>query len=407
MSTPNSWCPVEVANLIELDITSVHLSHRYDNDHHDERTWPTIAAGGVSDTLNVGFWTGFGRTGKDYWHISFTCGGATYSCKDNFYCFLTRHDVGHRVRVEVALDCMRIRCPASSSAEVSLQVTGFPTANRALGYYNIAHMVNTLPALDWAVQNGANAVEGDLQFDSTGAPTTFMHGFPADSFGYNHVIPFLTAAPTPLGGRANVCHLVGGDNSTPVVPWLAHVASMRAVALLIVDSKLTDSVNLAAAGANVIAHLEQHLFGAGYVGNVIVSTDKVRHADYLRSSAERARGSPYSARISFAFDGRDDYEQVAQTLRSITPRRVYGTGISAMSPATFYDQIRRSCVREHRGQVGLTYVWTLDSPDSMMRYLQAGARAIMTNMPGVCAEVLRANGMLLAAPQAPIPAATA
>ena len=56
----------------------------------------------------------------------------------------------------------------------------FLRTSSASGFYNIAHMCNNIETLDWAVDQGANAIEADLQFDDQGNPTRFYHGWPCD-----------------------------------------------------------------------------------------------------------------------------------------------------------------------------------------------------------------------------------
>src|SRR5437588_6419450 len=56
-----------------------------------------------------------------------------------------------------------------------------PTGNRAQPeikpeFFNIAHMVNTASAVDWALSQGANGLEMDLRFRSDGTPYQFQHG---------------------------------------------------------------------------------------------------------------------------------------------------------------------------------------------------------------------------------------
>jgi hypothetical protein len=51
-----------------------------------------------------------------------------------------------------------------------------PAPAFAQGFYAIAHMTNTAAAVDWALGQGANGVEMDLQFDAAGKPTFFKHG---------------------------------------------------------------------------------------------------------------------------------------------------------------------------------------------------------------------------------------
>lgn len=49
-------------------------------------------------------------------------------------------------------------------------------AEEKAGFFNITHMTNTPDAIDYAIKNGANGLEVDLNFDSSGKPTVFLHG---------------------------------------------------------------------------------------------------------------------------------------------------------------------------------------------------------------------------------------
>ena len=73
MSDPNTWAKATVVNDWGGQITNVYLDHRYDEDHFDKGHWNFIDNGRQGEpTFDVGYWTGFLRTGKDYWVIRFT-----------------------------------------------------------------------------------------------------------------------------------------------------------------------------------------------------------------------------------------------------------------------------------------------------------------------------------------------
>lgn len=126
MSNPNTWANVLVVNAFGSKIFNVELKHRYDTDHYDQGSWGVIENGAQSSSFKVGYWTGFGRTGKDYWKIQFEAGGQVWSCKTNFYCFLTGDDANKTVKIRVYKDGssgkMEVQCPGSSNCTVSLNV---------------------------------------------------------------------------------------------------------------------------------------------------------------------------------------------------------------------------------------------------------------------------------------------
>src|SRR5437763_5526304 len=47
-------------------------------------------------------------------------------------------------------------------------------------WWVIGHMSNSVEAVNWAADVGANGVEADLRFDADGNPTVFNHGAPCD-----------------------------------------------------------------------------------------------------------------------------------------------------------------------------------------------------------------------------------
>ena len=126
MSEPNSSNPVQITNEWGSTITDVVMSHRYDRDHYDSHTWASIDHGKTVGGMKVGYWTGAFRTGKDYWHITFSADGKRYSCKDNFYCFLTSDDANDKGIVNIALGNMKmvVKPPISRSDYVDIQQVG-------------------------------------------------------------------------------------------------------------------------------------------------------------------------------------------------------------------------------------------------------------------------------------------
>jgi hypothetical protein len=124
MSSPNTWAAATVKNDWGSDIANVELHHRYDHDHYDDKAWASLTPGESGEPFAVGYWTGFGRTGYDYWLVRFEADGQRWTCKGNFYCFLTDEDAGGTVYCRVYKDGdagkMEVVCPVSSSATVSL-----------------------------------------------------------------------------------------------------------------------------------------------------------------------------------------------------------------------------------------------------------------------------------------------
>ncbi len=63
MSEPNTWAKATVKNDWGSTISRVELHHRYDHDHFDDNAWTSIAPGATGGSFDIGYWTGFLRTG--------------------------------------------------------------------------------------------------------------------------------------------------------------------------------------------------------------------------------------------------------------------------------------------------------------------------------------------------------
>jgi hypothetical protein len=204
------------------------------------------------------------------------------------------------------------------------------------GFYLIVHMTNTPATVQWAVDQGANGLEMDLQFDSAGSPTVFQHGGSVTdcvcAFAYG------------------ICPHYDGDpktRSTPAGQHLDNIATKPSIALVVIDSKINGSDPTAkqtAAGKAVVKLLEDHLFGNSFSGQAIVSVASTSAAAYLSSVSTAAAASTYKNRIHFTFDQEgSDVAKSLNTLKALSnSNRVYGTGISACSPTQYYQAIEQA-----------------------------------------------------------------
>jgi hypothetical protein len=104
-------------------------------------------------------------------------------------------------------------------------------------FYIIAHMANNIKSVDWAVSQGANAIESDFQFNDHGQPTVVEHGDPCDC-----VCGFTTSNICRQGLRRKCA---GPQASNDAAAHLQHVAQLDGIALymLILRSKKNGIVN--------------------------------------------------------------------------------------------------------------------------------------------------------------------
>ncbi|NTF21133.1 hypothetical protein G6L37_22285 [Agrobacterium rubi] len=76
------------------DLYSITIRHRRSNDPNlqEEQTFTNVAAGDQVGPMAITYTTGAGSP-FDYWWIKFQLpNGAVYSCKNNFYCYISSSD---------------------------------------------------------------------------------------------------------------------------------------------------------------------------------------------------------------------------------------------------------------------------------------------------------------------------
>lgn len=281
-----------------------------------------------------------------------------------------------------------------------------PTPGRSDDFFVIAHMTNSSDLVDWAIGQGANALEMDLQFDSTGAPLNFRHGTPCDCSCFKPPFPKgMICSKIPLDQKE--CEV---KNDGPA--HLQHIAGTKAV-LVIIDSKI-DNLSadaLKTAGTKVIQMLDDNLFSKGYKGKVIVGAPTIDTGKfYLPAAVEAAAKSTHKAQIYFGIDGERDNDSLPGTIHTLATlnsnQRVWAVGISACAPGKYYDQLDAGSELQAHGVLGMTYTWTIDAESSMNTSLKHGVRGIITNFPAKLNQKVTAAGLALATVTSVIPATT-
>ena len=274
-------------------------------------------------------------------------------------------------------------------------------------FYVIAHMINGgTRYVDWAMGQGANALEMDLHFDAAGTPTVFFHGTPCDC-----TCRLLARASDVCGVLAGVSSLNHAcSDSTDAIRHLQQIAKHKdALALVIIDSKVDakPETNLAIAGKKVIELLDTNLFGNGFAGNVIVGVPEIKYSAYLEAAVRQAESSPKKARYFFVIDGEN--KRVNDTIKELTmlatKNRVYANGTSSCLPNNYYSEIGVGIQNQKSGSVGMVYTWTVDNSSSMDKYIASGVSGIITNEPGLLRARALAAGKTLAVPTSTIPPA--
>jgi glycerophosphoryl diester phosphodiesterase len=270
-------------------------------------------------------------------------------------------------------------------------------------FYAIAHMANTVRAVDWAHAEGVNALEMDLAFNrDSGEPVAFRHPSFCDclcSIRAGSVCDALRDSP---GGESNPC-----DAASDPAALLNHVATKSRIALVIidgkVDSRMTDEA-MRRAGHEAALLVARNLFGMDYRGDVVFSVPKIEGTPYLDAVA-RQLGANHRVFIAIDQEG-GQVDAVLEAMRRVgVAQAAFGTGISACVPAMFRSGAHLGAVRAAagvRGRGGLpgpVYYWGLDDQGSMSRFIDAGAEGIMTNYPRRLLHLIQGRGIRLAVPR--------
>ena len=268
-------------------------------------------------------------------------------------------------------------------------------------FYVIAHMINTQSAVDWALSQGANAIESDLQFDDNGNPTVTENGGVCD------------CACGVLDDH--VCRAVlnskcaGVDASNNAASLMQYVASRNGIALYYIDAKVEGewASRLDKSGAAVIPFLDTNLFNYGYQGKVLIATSEVESFNYIQAAVKAANNSVNKDRYFFTFDDAEfDYNGVMAMLSRLTQNRIYSTGSSACSPIVYDSALKAGVAGRAVGENGLTIAWTIDTDFNADKVIQLGVQGIMTNRVASVRQRVNAFNLKLANSSLPIPIST-
>lgn len=253
-------------------------------------------------------------------------------------------------------------------------------------FYVIAHMTNLPSTAEWGLQQGANALEMDLNFETW----KFHHGAPCDCwcrFGTEGI----------CGLHDPVC--TGGTDVDTMFNELVK-SKYRDLAMVYIDSKIGSiKGSKAAAGERVADKIMSILFTKGYKGIVIVAVPDLSGVEYLQAVADTIKRTGWEGRVFYNIDMERNVVHVLEALIKISPYRAFSTGISACVHGNYHDEIRLASLNYAAGVISLPPgIWTLDKTSSMEEYIDFGARSIMTNKPAKAVSVSGSNGYDLAAP---------
>ena len=285
------------------------------------------------------------------------------------------------------------------SVLVGLLLLAFPV-QCAEKFWAIAHMANNENVLGWALAAGANALETDITFDSTGVPITAFHGSPCDC---TCLITYGTCQ-FPVSQICSEPH----DISKVYAYFMAH-PQREQVALLYVDSKI-DAVPQRLerkAALNIVKLLEEEIFGKGYEGYVVIGGGKER---YLKSLAEIVNLSQYQSKIFITYDGFSELSEGLQYMAKLDyNNKLLSAGIS-MCAQSFYNFEKDAVlgrINKAKGVISETIIWTIDREDQFDKYYNYGGRGFISNNIAVLVQWAKKRGYELFTKDDVVPSTTA
>jgi len=293
--------------------------------------------------------------------------------------------------------------------------------NASTPYIVYAHMTNNVASVKWAIEQGANAVEMDVNFEGTEAQG-FKHGWPCDCTCIGPYIEGLKSENLTNGEaveKKTICQFQDPGNQTNDIclgltsleDMFQHVSTTQ-LSIVYLDCKLGDVAGYfddtgikndkyTEAGSLLADHVHNGLFAAGFKGNIVVNGIDVEYIEFLkafRANFEK-NYTTYKNRIAYVFDMANNPEASLRALADANFEHItYGNGISSCVNSlagygpTMSKDMRLAGQNTESFAVGAT-LWTIDNYEVMKTYvLDYGVRGLMTNAPAVALEVINQVG---------------
>nr|XP_054924958.1 dermonecrotic toxin SPH-like [Dermacentor andersoni] len=278
---------------------------------------------------------------------------------------------------------------ASCKLRTSASVFQGSTSTSHRPFYLFGHMANSLADVDNFVTQGANAIEADLRFASDGTTLDFYYGALCDcgrdclkSAEVPEYLSYLKDAVNEGGKFAGKLQLL-------------HINAKAGN--LLPGKKYEAGINLA---KSLLRYLWNNVTSQNKL-NVILSVfttlDKYIISGALDTIKLANNSSQYVDHVGFDISGHELLSVIANTYEElgISQHRWQGDG-SANCVIDGYGDLRTEAVTSRRTAANTThdyvdkaYVWTVDTPLSVRRFLRKNIDGIMTNVPANVLDILK------------------
>lgn len=248
------------------------------------------------------------------------------------------------------------------------------SADERRPFYNIAHMVNSIPEIDFYLKNGANAIETDINFSGDGLAKMTYHGVPCDCF--------------------RRCML--RSNFVDFLQYVRQITKdgRKTIALLLLDLKVQDlgkSVQTYA-GVDLFTKLLDHLWyqvNETNRVNVLISIPRAEDRNVFKgflSELNKEEHRAYRKRVGFDVGLNSQLAEIAAMYGAlgISNNIWQGDGITNCLIGMRPDNRLREAIDlrdSTKGYVHKVYHWTIDLTSALETSLQNGVDGIITNHP--------------------------
>lgn len=237
-------------------------------------------------------------------------------------------------------------------------------------------MVNGVDQIEEFLDEGANAIEADVTFDSDGTAKFMYHGFPCDCLRYCWYSSLL------FRYLVEVRKL-----TTPGYPEYR-----ENFVLLLLDCKLSSlrKEMKIKAGEDLAKKLIIYLWQRGKAESkvwILLSIPHTDHVDFIKSFRETLKVEGFShleSKIGWDISGNEKPEVIENALRNIgiNDSLWLSDGITNCMPRSI-SRLNSLIERRNleKSEISKVYFWTIDREKNMKKALRLGVDGMITNKP--------------------------